>query len=822
MRYYLFLFAVIAVNLVLAKKCKLNTTGFEDYEIEHLKQLDEYSSECTLLLRRNGDFPLGNDVEDIYLYGNGARKTIKGGTGSGDVDSRQFVTIEDAFTNCGYNVKTKDFLDQYDKVYEDAKAAYKKELYSDEELMSNVFNLMGKTLPEPDYDIPYEKEGDVAIYVLSRVSGEGSDRNVKKGDVYLTDTETKMIKDLAKGFKKFMLVLNTGGPVDLSGLDDVKNILLLSQLGSNTSKTLVDIIAGNKYPSGKLATTWTKFEDYQTIGDFGDRDDTNYKEGIYVGYRYFDTEDVDVMFPFGFGLGYTDFSINVKSVKLTNAKFEVMTTVKNTGKFNGKEVVEVYLSKPSTTLDEPYQILVGFAKTKELKPNKKANVKVSFKLTDFASYDAKTATYIIDKGQYVVRVGNSSRNTVPCGVINVDAKIDVKKVKNLVGKPGFEDYVPKAERKAEDLSKVPNFTLKANSIKTKVAKYNKKFDIASAIEKLSIEDKVRLIVGNFDDPSLPLPHVNTTAGIAGSSSNVAGLRKIIMADGPAGLRVAKSYYINENGPQSTTGALPPTLIEYFPDDIKAWFMPKIPEDAKILEQYTTALPIGSALAQSWNREFAEICGDIVGTEMEMFNVNLWLAPALNIHRTILCGRNFEYYSEDPLISGSFASSITDGVQNHSNAYVTLKHFAANNQETNRYLSSSNVSERAFREIYLRGFEMAIKESDPRAIMTSFNLVNGVHVNESKDIIIGILRNELDYEGMIMTDWLGEYGGGKYNNTIQYKVIRASGDIIMSGKLVDYENILNAYKDKQISLKEIEESATRIYDFAKEIEEEDKN
>jgi len=236
MRYYLFLFAVIAVNLVLAKKCKLNTTGFEDYEIEHLKQLDEYSSECTLLLRINGDFPLGNDVEDIYLYGNGARKTIKGGTGSGDVDSRQFVTIEDAFTNCGYNVKTKDFLDQYDKVYEDAKAAYKKELYSDEELMSNVFNLMGKTLPEPDYDIPYEKEGDVAIYVLSRVSGEGSDRNVKKGDVYLTDTETKMIKDLAKGFKKFMLVLNTGGPVDLSGLDDVKNILLLSQLGSNTQR----------------------------------------------------------------------------------------------------------------------------------------------------------------------------------------------------------------------------------------------------------------------------------------------------------------------------------------------------------------------------------------------------------------------------------------------------------------------------------------------------------------------------------------------------------------------------------------------------------
>jgi len=218
-------------------------------------------------------------------------------------------------------------------------------------------------------------------------------------------------------------------------------------------------------------------------------------------------------------------------------------------------------------------------------------------------------------------------------------------------------------------------------------------------EPMSISDSIAEASG--------LPHVNSTAGVAGSTSNVAGLKKIIMADGPAGLRIAKDYYITENGPQSTTGSFPPTLIEYFPDEVKVYFTPQIPEGVEIYQQYTTALPIATALAQSWNRKFAEVCGDIVGTEMEMFEVNLWLAPALNIHRSILCGRNFEYYSEDPLISGAFAASITKGVQSHNKTYVTLKHYAANNQETNRYLSSSNVSERAFREIYLRGFEMAV-------------------------------------------------------------------------------------------------------------------
>jgi len=778
------------------------TTDMNQYEIEHINTLDKYLAECTVLLRRNGDFPIGKKNKKIYLYGNGVRKTIKGGTGSGDVNSRSFDTIEQAFTKAGYEILTKDYLDEYDKIYEKAQTEFNDNLRKNSS--GNFFAMMGAIMPEPDYDIPYEKEGDVAVFVLSRVSGEGSDRKPIKGDVYLTDTERKMVLDLAKGFKKFMLVLNTGGPVDLSGLEDVKNILVLSQLGVNTSKTLVDIIAGDKYPSGKLATTWTKYEDYPTNENFGDNDDTDYKEGVYVGYRYFDSVNADVMYPFGFGLGYTDSEFDVKSAKLVGEKFEVSVSVKNIGKFKGKEVLELYLSKPGTTIDEPYQILVNFAKTKELKPNKKQTLKLSFKLSDFASYDEKTATYILDKGKYVVRVGNSSRNTKPCGIIKVASKVNVRKVANKLGKPEFKDFVPETKRKQEKLNGVKEFTLKTSSIKQETIDYDKKYEISEEVKALSNEEKAKLVIGAYKDgnESVIGNASITAAGAAGETARVADLKPVVMADGPAGLRLSKDYYIDESGAHGIGG----------------FGQTKPPKDVEILHQYTTAIPIGTAIAQSWNRQFAELCGDIVGSEMEIFKIQLWLAPALNIHRSILCGRNFEYYSEDPFISGAFASSITQGVQKHNNTYVTIKHFAANNQETNRYFSSSNASERALREIYLKGFEIAVKEANPKAIMTSYNLINGVHTSESKELTSDILRNEFGFDGIVMTDWVIKMGGNnKYSGPIATNVVKATGDIYMPGSKSDYENILESLDNGDLSIEELEISASRIYNLAKELE-----
>jgi len=791
------------------------------YEIDHINTIDKYIAECTVLLRKNGDFPIEEKIKEVYLYGNGIRKTIKGGTGSGDVNSRSFDTIEQAFTKAGFKIKTNDYLDAYDKTYAEAKEEYKKKLHSDPEIMANPMVLMGATMPEPEYDIPYVKKGNFAVYVLSRISGEGTDRKAIKGDFYLTDTETKMIKNLAKGFKKFMLVLNTGGPVDLSDLDSVNNILVLSQLGVNTSKTLVDVIVGKKYPSGKLATTWTKFKDYPTIGDFGDNNDTHYKEGIYVGYRYFDTNNVKVMFPFGFGLGYTDFKFDIKSAKLNGEKFEVTATVKNVGKYKGKEVLELYLSKPNTTLDEPYQILVGFAKTKELKPNQKTDLKLSFNLSDFASYDAKTATYILDEGSYIVRIGNSSRNTKPCGEIKVKSRINVRKVQNKMGKPDFKDYIPDGKRKKENLSNVKKFTLNPKKIKQQVVKYNKEFEIADAVKAMTDEEKAKLVIGAYQDgqASVVGNASISAAGAAGETHRVKGLEPIVMADGPAGLRLAKDYYIDEYGAHAI-GSTTEGMMEFFPDEWKAMMggSTEIPKDAEVKHQYTTAIPIGSAIAQSWNKEFAEICGDIVGTEMELFKIDLWLAPALNIHRSVLCGRNFEYYSEDPFISGTFAAALTKGVQKHPQRFVTIKHFAANNQETNRYRNNSLVSERALREIYLRGFEICVKTANPRAIMTSYNLINGVHSNESKELTTDILRTEWGYNGLVMTDWIVfAEEGTKHPGETSYGVIKAGGDVFMPGSKKDYDNILKALENNTLTKKELEISATRVYKLAMEIE-----
>jgi len=818
--YSIITIALLLITLAFANPLFKRDETINAYETEHIKTLEKYTSECTLLLRKNGDFPINSKSKDIYLYGNGVRKTIKGGTGSGDVNSRSFDSIEQAFTKAGFNIKTKEFLDAYDKAYENAKVEYKKKLHSDPKIMANPMVLMGAIMPEPEHNISYVKKGDLAIYVLSRISGEGTDRTPIKGDVYLTDTEKKMILDLNKGFKKFMLVLNTGGPVDLSGLEKVKNILVLSQLGVNTSKTLVDIVLGKRYPSGKLATTWTKFKDYSTIGDFGDENDTHYKEGIYVGYRYFDTEKIDVMFPFGFGLGYTDFKYEIKNANLKGEKFEVTVDVKNVGKYKGKEVMELYLTKPATTLDEPYQILVGFTKTKELKPNQKDTVKISFKLSDFASYDTKTATYILDKGSFIVRVGNSSRNTKPCGEIKVKSKITVRKLANKMGKPDFEDYVPKVHRKKEDLSGVKKFTLDSKAVKTHTVIYGKKRIISEEVRKLSTEEKAKLVIGAYQEgPATVVGSASiSAAGAAGETHRVAGLEPIVMADGPAGLRLAKDYYVDEYGAHAI-GSTSEGMTEFFPDELKAIFNnnQEVPKDAKIMHQYTTAIPIGTAIAQSWNKKFAEICGDIVGSEMEIFKIDLWLAPALNIHRSILCGRNFEYYSEDPLISGAFASALTKGVQKHSMRFVTIKHFAANNQETNRYRSNSLVSERALREIYLKGFEICVKEANPRAIMTSYNLINGVHSNESRDLVNDTLREEFGFRGLVMTDWIVfDAEGTKHPGETSYGVIKAGGDVFMPGSKKDYENILKALENGSLKMGDLNAAATRVYNLAKDI------
>ena len=285
-----------------------------------------------------------------------------------------------------------------------------------------------------------------------------------------------------------------------------------------------------------------------------------------------------------------------------------------------------------------------------------------------------------------------------------------------------------------------------------------------------------------------------------------------MSDGPAGIRIARRYFEDEKGAHVLGSAIPESMTEMLPNVLRNALTreTKVKKGARVIEQYCTAIPIATAIAQSWNTDFAEMCGDIVGSEMDIFGIDLWLAPALNIHRNILCGRNFEYFSEDPLISGKFAAALTRGVQKHPGRGVTIKHFAANNQETNRYASNSIVSERALREIYLKGFGICVRESDPMALMTSYNLLNGVHTSESR-ALTEILRSEYGFDGLIMTDWVigGDLllaKGSKYGTPDAARVAAAGCSLFMPGGKKDYRQIIAGLKNGTVTERQLRENA----------------
>ena len=792
-----------------------------NYEINNIKKVRENLAECTLFLKHDDKFPLDKPCR-IACYGNGVRKTLKGGTGSGEVNSRSFKSIEEVLTEEKFDIITKDYLDLYDVLYEKAKKKFIKSVKKEAKAhhMNAAAYGMGMVMPEMEYDINLDFSAEACIYVLSRICGEGNDRKNIKGDFELTDTEIKQITILNEKYDKFMLVLNVGGPIDLSKVSDVKNILLLSQLGVSTSEVLVDILLGRVNPSGKLTTTWADFKSYNDL-DFYDADETNYNEGIYVGYRYFDSANVKPLYPFGFGLSYTDFKIDYLGYKVDKSIIKVKVKVTNTGNFSGKEVVQVYLSKPSNLIDNPYQDLVAFKKTKLLDKNESEELEIIFDLCDNSNYYEKMNSYILSDGKYVVRVGNSSRNTKAYLVLELDKLVEIKKVRSLIDKPNFTDQVFH-DYKDEDLSSIETYKLDLD-IKPVIEKYNKDTVILDEAKKLNDTDLAKMCMGTFREKRSFLSVVGnasrSVAGAAGESRMLDGIDPITMADGPAGLRLARKYYVDKKGVHPIEGnGLPESMMELLSPFQRFIFKllvhnkKKAPKGCEVKYQYATAIPIGVALAQSFNLDYVYNCGDIVGSEMEMFNVKLWLAPALNIHRSVLCGRNFEYYSEDPLISGLVAKSITLGVQKHKNCGVTIKHFVCNNKETNRMCNSSNLSERTLREIYLKGFEICIKEAKPEAIMSSYNLINGTHASEHKGLMKDYLRNECNFDGLIMTDWTTP---GFTNPKLKYKVmdiknvVNAGGDIFMPGCSYDLENLLTGLNNGVVSRLDMEKSASNV-------------
>ena len=803
------------------------------YEREHNALMRRGGAECALFLRRGFGFPLDNPGE-ISLYGSGGRNTLKGGTGSGDVNSRCFVTVEQALEDAGFTVTTKDWLAAYDEKYKAARRDFVKQIKIEARRKHKlaVMEGMGAVMPEPEYALPLNGGGDTAIYVLSRVSGEGSDRNPVPGDILLSGTEIRDILALQKQYSRFMLVLNVGGAVDLSPVPEVENILLLSQLGAETGNVLADILLGRSDPSGKLSATWSAWKDYSDIGGFGCFDDTPYKEGVYVGYRYFDSVGKKALFPFGFGLSYTDFAVRAGPVSVAGEAVAARAVVTNTGSRAGKEVVQVYISSPAGKLDKPYQALAAFAKTRELAPGETEDLALRFDMSELASYDDDTAAWVLEKGDYILRLGSSSVDTVPAAVLRLDKDVTTVQARNCFGKTGFTDWRPEKPAEEKPPDGLPIVPVSAADIPTRTVTYDVNRPIDPLVGSLTDGELARMSVGAFNPRAGALSVIGSAGrSVAGAAGETGGMLKdkgipvLVMADGPAGLRLSRDYTADANGVHPIGQTLPDGVADFLPAPVRRFMErsgSRIRPGADVRHQYCTAIPVGTALAQSWNLELAEQCGDVVGDEMERFGVQLWLAPALNIQRDIRCGRNFEYYSEDPLVSGKFAAAVTRGVHRHPGCAAAIKHFAANNQETNRYGSNSQVSERALREIYLRGFGICVAESRPRALMTSYNLINGVHTSECRGLIEDVLRCEFGFEGVVMTDWIVSIAmqskEAVHPAPNAGRIAAAGNDLTMPGSSGDYKAIMKALADGSLDRGQLRINVSRVYRLAKELAE----
>lgn len=803
-----------------------------DYEKRHLARIREGLAECMVLLRKNGAFPLSEPCR-LAAFGNGVRHGVKGGTGSGDVNAHVVVGIEQGLRDAGFQLTSDNWLDEYDIRRARAKKAFYKQLRKEAKAAraNVVYYSLGAIMPEPEYAIPMDLHADAAVYVLSRIAGEGADRKPIAGDILLTQSEIRDILLLNERYEHFMLVLNTGGPVDLSPVQDVGNILVLSQLGSQMGNALADVLLGRANPSGKLATTWSAWPDYCPDIALGDPDDTPYREGVYVGYRYFDTVGKRAMYPFGFGLSYTEFALGEARAALDGADMKLSVRVENTGETAGQQVVQAYVTAPEGKLAKPWQELAGFAKTCVLQPGEGEELEVAFDFADLASFDEEAGAYVLEAGEYVVRLGTSSVDAAPVAVVVLGRDAVLRTVRSVVGPAGIEERAYERVARDEALDGLPRFELDPAGMALPEPAYDAQPPVEPAVAALSDEELAYLAVGYFSGKGGLLSLIgNAAARVAGAAGETTsmlvekGFAPMVMADGPAGLRLSREFYRDAEGAHALGGGgIPEGVLDVLSAPVRLFLnlrtgSDKVPRGAKVETQYCTALPVGTAIAQSWNLEYAQACGEIVGAEMERFGVQLWLAPSLNIHRSIRCGRNFEYFSEDPLVSGKMAAALVRGVQSHPGRGATIKHFAANNQETNRYFNNSQLSECTLREIYLKGFQICVREGRPLAVMTSYNLVNGVHTSESRALTEDFLRAECGFGGIVMTDWVikMDIPKGKYDIARPSRVAAAGGDLFMPGNQEDYDDILSACKAGTLSRHQLEVNASRVYRLAKRL------
>lgn len=792
------------------------------------------AEEGIVLLENKGVLPFDSGVRTIALYGSGARHTIKGGTGSGDVNVRDYVTVEQGLLNSGYSVVTGEVLAEYDGILQNARLIYDASVRERAKagafagliaMMSNPF--IPPVFPGLTEEVLCRHPADAAVYVLSRNSGEGADRRAVPGDYYLSEQEISDITLLAGQYQKFALLLNVGGVVELSPVKDLPGaIVLMGQGGSGCGDAAAAVLSGRETPSGRLTATWAEqYADYPFAAEFGDKYDSYYKEGVFVGYRWFDSLGKDVLYPFGYGLSYTAFTLSIQGTELSGHRVSVRVAVKNTGVRPGKEVVQLYAAPKSPGLEKPYQSLVALKKTKLLQPGEEQTLTLNFDAELFAVYHEQRAVWLIEQGEYCLLCGTDSRTTTPCAVVSLPESILLQQCENKLRGERIEEIG--STRYFTFPEQLPVLRLDPGAFCPVKHDYTQRS--AADVEGLTDRELATLCIGAARIDLSAVTVVGTFSeglpGAAGETTSLLtekGVPSITMVDGPAGVRVNPILHEKNGGYLSD-----PREDPIFSKLITADTAPVDLSGSVTRYQYCTALPVASMLAQSWNPELLYQAGELIAAEMELLGVDIWLAPAMNIQRNPLCGRNFEYFSEDPLLTGVCAAALTNGVQSRPGKCVSIKHFAANNQETNRNFHNVHVSERTLREIYLRGYEICLKNSKPATVMTALNLINGVHTACDHDLLTDILRREWGFNGIVMTDWgttgvPGSNQGQKYDCCYASDCIRAGNDLIMPGSKRDLDYLLADLENGKLDPEDVRRCGGNILKLLREIESEGRN
>lgn len=787
---------------------------------EHIALSRQAAGEGMVLLKNdNNVLPLARG-ERVALFGKGSIDYVKGGGGSGDVTVDYVKNLWDGMREKENEGKVTLMPELYEFYSKNVEKQYEEGA------------VPGMTVePElPDELLQMAKSfADTAVVSICRFSGESWDRQIasdegpsfipdtekhfvelrnrifEDGDFYLTKGEKALIEKVAGSFDKVAVVLNVGGVVDSTWFkkdERIDSVLLSWQAGMEGGAATADILCGDVNPSGKLTDTFAaSLEAYPSTEHFHDSPDyVDYTEDIYVGYRYFETMEgarKKVNYPFGFGLSYTEFALEDSQISYTSTGAKLTVQVTNVGDCAGKEVVQVYYSAPQGKLGKPFRELADYKKTRLLQPGESQCVHFLIPYASMASFDdlgkIKKSAWVLEAGDYAFYVGTSVENVHKLEEMYcLDKDIVTEQLtsqcapsalpKRLMSDGSYEELPVDEEALDDSSAKRRERELKEQAaLKLAPQDYDalegaQPYPYAPEDFAARGEQRDRMTLQDVADGKITLDafishlEVEELAALLGGQPNMGvsdtfgvgnlaecGIPNVLTADGPAGLRIRPERGVS-----------------------------------------TTAWPCATLLACTWNTELVEAVGCAGAEEVKENNLGVWLTPAINIHRSPLCGRNFEYCSEDPVVSGKTGAALVKGIQSmHIGA--ELKHFACNNKETNRKESDSRVSERALREIYLKGFEIVVKEAKPYMVMSSYNLINGVRASENKELLTNILRDEWGFEGLVTTDW--------YTHGEHYKEVKAGNDIKMGRGFAD--RLMQAYQEGVLTREEMETSVRRL-------------